>query len=150
MKCGYVKTINNLQFYFESSLAKKKKKMILDLIPRILGKLLCSMKSKNLWTIRIGLCSSISLHLHSYARLTNDWANQFRGCLNFSEVYSFRIFLLVLKENLKFLITHTSLSLSALGSFFSFFFSFNLSFSLLEKKKKIQCRREKIHSSNDN
>ena len=40
MKCGYVKTINNLQFYFESSLAKKKKKMILDLIPRILGKLL--------------------------------------------------------------------------------------------------------------
>ena len=26
MKCGYVKTINNLQFYFESSLAKKKKK----------------------------------------------------------------------------------------------------------------------------
>ena len=101
------------------------------------------MKSKNLWIIRIGLCSSISLHLHSCARLTNDWANQFRGCLNFSEVYGFRIFLLVLKENLKFLITHTSLSLSALGSFFSFFFGFNLSFSLLEKKKKFNVGEKK-------
>jgi hypothetical protein len=38
---------------------------------------------------------------------------------------------------LEVLITHTSLSFSALGSFFSFFLGFNLSFSLLKKKKRV-------------
>ena len=44
----------------------------------------------------------------------------------------------------------TSLSLSALGSFFSFFLGFNLSFSLLEEREQIKCKREEKNHSGYN
>ena len=54
----------------------------------------------------------------------NDWASQFRGCLSCSEVYSFRIFLRVLKENLKFFdYSHFSF-LECTGIFLFFLFWF--------------------------